>query len=54
MYCYKFHKLMVDLFRWAIKKAFEQESDAGTTLTELQKDLENAWQTLIDEGYFGE
>lgn len=38
------------MVRWSIKKMFENSPDDTITLQELQKQLEIAWDELVDDG----
>ena len=38
------------MVRWSIRKMFENSPDDTITLQELQKQLEIAWDELVDDG----
>ena len=42
----EFNRMMV----WAINKMFEQNPEVKISLNDLQKELDKAWNELVEEG----
>lgn len=47
---YKHKKLLIDLFRWAINKSFEEVPEAQICENDVAQFARDAWQSLVDDG----